>query len=289
MTQEAKISDVRVDYFTVTSTLGNGTALWVPAQKAIANLEAVGGYHRREWHFFGYQGIVLTKKNTGHFAYGEANNEEMGTIVQASGHLADRYVFDFLSPLSRWSRLDLAVDVKTETSSPSFLQGCYDWIVSNGIKARKYSLIQNNMGGTTLYVGARSSNEFGRCYDKGAELGEEEGKHWRYEIELKDTKAKHAIKVLQSMHTGKVDKSGAISSTVYDWFLKRSIPPIWRRGDTDGIDLKVTAKTSTDDQRLLWIKTSVAPSVKEMLSVGKVEVLDALGITDFYRVERRRI
>jgi len=289
MSADTIVKNVRVDYFTITSTLGNGTALWIPAHRALESLKASGGYKSSIWHFFGYQGTVVKKPAMGHFAYGEANTDLMGVIVQASGALADRFVLDFLEPSHRWTRLDLAVDVSQETPSPSFLQGVYDWIVRNETGPRKYSLIQNNMGGTTLYVGSRQSEEFGRVYDKGAEMGRSAGLEWRYEIELKGDKAKHAAKVLAEMHKGHRDKSGAISSTVYDWFLKRSVPPIWPRGNTEAIDLRVKATTTNDDQRLLWLKTTVSPTVKEMLSLGKVEVLEALGITDFYRMERRRV
>lgn len=282
-----EIDNVTIDYFTVTATNNNGGSLWIPASKIVETLGL--SLQQKPWRFFGYQGLIFSHKNMGHFAYGEASMDIMGVIVQASGEYANRFIDNFMNDHTRWSRVDLTVDVMLKEPEPTYLNVTYDWIVKNGIKTRKYSLIQDAFGGTTLYVGSRQSEEFGRVYDKGAELGLELplGSKWRYEIELKGQKAKVAIEKLKILGSTGRNRTGTIATTVNDWFVHRDVVPLFARDKAMGLDLRLQASTPNEDQKLLWLRKQVAPTVKEFLSSNRREVLDALGITEFYRLYRK--
>lgn len=283
-----EIENVSVDYFTCTQKLSKSDEVYAKAKDISKLLEL--NYRPRPWHFFGYTGWSYSNPgNGGHFAYGEAREEIMGTIVQASGYFATRYVDWFLTSDLRWTRVDLCVDCQLEIAAPNLAIDYYTWVCEKGQQQRKYGLVQNTMGGTTLYVGSRQSYEFGRVYDKGIESKtiDQQGKLWRYEVELKQDKAKAAVQSLVSFHAREKQYSHPIAVTVYDWFDRRDIPPIWKRHSSESLNLMVRTETKHEDQKLLWLRKQVSPTVREMLASNKREVLDALGITEFYRLRRK--
>lgn len=282
-----EISNVGVDYFTVTAKLGQVEQLYTPAQNIQRALSE--RYKPKPWRFFGYQGWIISAHPAGHFAYGEANNDLMGAIVQASGNFATNNWCRFVGDASRFTRLDLMVDCTLEFPQVDVAKTCYDWIQQHGPYKRRYSLILNSIAGQTLYVGSRSSTEFGRVYDKTAETtgNGQIGSVWRYEIELKETKAKLAVAQLIAMSDIVADLNRIIVTTVYDWFDKRNVPPIFHRRDGDALQLKLTGQTRNEDVKLLWLKKQVAPTVKRMLADNRREVLDMLGITDYFKLRKR--
>lgn len=277
-----------IDYFTVTAKLGQAETLYKPAR---AIFEALSDRFRaKTWKFYGYRGWIFSAHPVGHFAYGEANNDLMGAIVQASGNFAANNWDKFLGDASRFTRLDLMVDCKLEAPQTGLAKICYDWILKNGTHTRRYSLIQNNMKGETLYVGSRQSQQFGRMYDKSAETpnGDPPGSIWRYELELKDDAAKHVVSQIRQMGELYASLNSIIVRTVYDWFDQRNVPPVFGRKDGPMLNLKMTGYTRHESQRILWLKQQVAPTVRALLANNDREVLDVLGITDFYRLTRRK-
>lgn len=282
------IEDVRVDYFTITCSLSNAKPLWDKAKKAALDLEQT--LQMRPWHFYGYNGFIYGNGSSGHFAYGEAKTDLQGVIVQASGDLAMRYVSGFFLDVTRWTRIDLAVTAELAQPEPTLCKGYYDWIVQNYGGPRQYSLIQNNKGGNTLYIGSRVSSEFGRVYDKGVELNNNEyapGKLYRYEVELKRDKAKSAASSLMSHTLRQSNIVHPIAVTVYDWFCRKDIPPRFNRRDSEGLDLGMVASNRGGD-KLQWLQKQVSPTVRDMLASGDRRVLDALGITDYYTLQSRQ-
>lgn len=279
---------VAVDFFTLTVARDSTSRVWAITEEIRRTL--LTSYRLSDWRFFGYQGHKFTAHNQGHFAWGFSPYDDMGVIVQASGNLCNRFVDRYLQDEARWSRIDMAVDCEIPEANPNLCGIYYNWIIQNKIhKERKYALIQSSDGGTTLYVGSRSSEEFGRVYDKGEEaaLPYAPGHLWRYEIELKGDKAKQAVRSLMSLVGAYKDKQTAISATVYDWFDKRSVPPLFRRATVGGLDLKVQVSDKTDDERLIWLRKQVSPTVKELIMSGNRDVLDALGITEFFTLSRK--
>lgn len=286
MITDNEIRSVGVDYFTLTVPMNKADDTYQAAKNISVYLE--GALRQKPWRFFGYHGYIYSHPTMGHFAYGESDNDIMGVIVQSSGMMSHRYLHMFASPAHRWTRVDLRVDVRSFFQKPCLASECYQWIVENGIRSRTYSLIKNTLGGETLYIGSRTSEEFGRMYDKGIDMGEVAGRLWRYEIELKRSKAKAAVSSLLTYMSRSSQSEAAIAVTVYDWFDKRQVPPIFRRSDTKGLDLRVQMQEElTDDTKLVWLRKQVSPTVRDMLSTGRREVLEALGILDFYAVRRK--
>lgn len=95
---------------------------------------------------------------------------------------------------ARCTRLDIAIDVYTDEMTVSQLAALRQGEQCQ-TRSRAYSHIQSSTG-ETLYIGSRTSEQFLRIYDKGAEQGNEWDEHLRIELELKGGRAEWAAKRL---------------------------------------------------------------------------------------------
>jgi len=228
------------------------------------------GEKPKPWKFCGYTGLQV-----GSIRYGV---REDSAIIVLSGSDAATLWRVFAPHMSNCTRVDLAVTCETSRCYNKLLATYYQWIRQNGLSSqRKHTLIQNTGRGQTLYVGSRTSDEFGRVYDKAAERGDplHIGRWWRYEVEYKGEMAK----ILgQELLGAEGDKAlpGLISDTVYAWFNRRDIPPIWQK-DQDGWLLEREAKVTDASRSLTWLTTQVKPTVMWLVQEGWLrEVLKAL-------------
>lgn len=279
----ARIEYSGVDYFTATAARsGQGEKLYPIARMIAQQLEA--NMSQKQWKFFGYHGWIYSDPLVGHFAYGSASDDRMGEILQASGEIANYYFPNVLFqrndvPL-RWTRIDLCADVTLGQQRECVCADGYKRLIALKTK-NKVSLVTNNLGGETLYIGSRSSDQFGRVYDKGVEKGSlAPGWQYRYEIELKGKRAKVASNQLASLAAPTTWSQG-IATTIYDWFDERNVSPVFTRGDLYGLDLRVKWEAPNDEQKLLWLRTQVGPTVKKLFLRASTETLEALGIADF--------
>lgn len=265
-------TSVAVDWITVTAKSADSRRyMWDEQTETRLELFEEGSDFR-PWKFCGYDGIAST-----HFRWGTRIDSD---IVMLSGPAAAAYWYRFGILASNCSRLDLAVTVETGRCYAALLRHYYDeWRRIEGPRNKTVTLLNNSDGGKTLYVGSRASREFGRVYDKGAEVGDPLKMHrlWRYEVELKEQASRVALAALVSAYQQN-DFPQVIQPTVYQWFDKRSIPPIFeKRGEA--LTLEMEANVTNDEVSLHWISTQVRPTVKRLRDKGKLdELLVALGL-----------
>jgi hypothetical protein len=136
------------------------------------------------------------------------------------------------------------------------------------------SLTVNSDGGSTVYVGARSSEAFGRVYDKGRESGTLPAGLWfRWELEAKQRTARAVVdRVLSSPSEG-----AGMVGLVTRWFLDRlgEGPP----ADSAPAIYNGKRETPTDTRLLHWLAVGVRPTVAKLVStLGERRVLTALGL-----------
>lgn len=114
-------------------------------------------------------------------------------------------------------------------------------------------------------------------YDKGAALGGDPGKIWRYEVEIKKPQAVAEIEALWDAPSEQMHVLGF----VHYWFDKRGCEPIFP--PTVAIDAIQAPKNLTSNEKTLhWLRTQVKPAVGRLLVAGHCEaVLEALGIPVF--------
>lgn len=269
-----------VDWLTITAREEQYINLLVlEAQRTMRDLKAKG-YAQKPWNFRGYVGWTC-----GGMRYGSRDD---GVCVMLSGQTADLNWPVVLSWANNVTRLDLACTLTLRDPYPNLATLWYGVItLGNTSRAklpRKYTLITNSLGGETLYIGSRASDQYGRLYDKGREenanLDVPDGKIWRYEVEFKQYRAnKIAGYLLEEAKREESPVRDQISATVHKWFLSRGIQPIWNSDNDLAWAMDISAKLSDDATTLHWFSTQVAPSVRRLMAKGKgQEVLQSLGL-----------
>ena len=117
----------------------------------------------KRWQWKGYDGY----QGEG-FRYGMRNEEG---IVILSGLRASEDWQEFAVKARRCTRIDLAVTVTLKEKDTGLASRLY----RSGVERNDANLgyVERSIGGSTLYLGSRTSERYGRLYDKGAHLGKE--------------------------------------------------------------------------------------------------------------------
>jgi len=272
-----------VDWLTVTAkTQENREALFKECER-LKTVLVNNGERFRPWMFKGYTGFHCAG-----LSWGTRLDSDIAMLAGVDAH-QNWYV------CGEWaencSRIDLAVTVELQSVFPSLVRlydTCLQRVNDKGVRY-KGSTVKDSEGGSTLYVGRRTSRAYGRVYDKGRESGlfDEPGKLWRYEVEFHKPMAKT---ILGSILANKYVPIGthwqeeiaqSIASTVHAWYTARNIPPLFARGDNESISLEVAARVTSDEVSLNWLTTQVQPTVARLARRGKLEqVKRALGLSN---------
>lgn len=223
------------------------------------------------WHWQGYKGWRVTG-----LAWGSRTG---GDIVIASGATANRYWRLFNRVSTNVSRLDMQVTVTLDRPYVSLTTDYYHELAALG--KRKGAHIQNTEGGTTVYIGSRKSDQFGRVYDKGIEAGLTcgPGKVYRYEVEFKAKRAKHTTDKLFTLACHQRPLYRHVLSTVWHWFNDRELRPIFKPSqDSTPVLVQLEARDESAERTLRWLKVQVRPSVERLRNTRELDVLRALGL-----------
>lgn len=255
-----------VDWLTGTATESPAIGyLRVTMESIFTDLRQQGTLSRSWSHLGGYQGLAMDGVH-----YGEG---PQGAIAVISGSDAMVYwarVIDIVKP----TRIDLQVTALLP--KPMHLASLYyDSLEPN--KTRQFTLLTGTAGGATLYVGVRSSLQFGRLYDKGVEEGTyRPGWLWRYEVECKGRAATATKRLLQC---GASSLGALIADIVWRWYDDRGCPPIWPLGACEVV-LTTDAKVSDRDRTLRWLARSIRPCLNRLQQAGvsRPELFDTLGL-----------
>lgn len=225
--------------------------------------------------FMGYKGWSMQ-----HIQFGE---REDSCLVMLSGSPAGQLWRDFALTAENISRLDLAVTFTLEKPDSLLLINYWDNIEQSRANGKRpktlYTIIFNSKGGQTLYVGSRESSLFGRIYDKGIqdrELQVQEGKIWRWEVEIKKPKA--LVVAREMVLLGAEWTATMIGGYVWDFFNERWCKP--RFPKTENILVaEYHAEATSEDAKLKWLTTQVKPTVHRLINAGlQDEVLSALSL-----------
>lgn len=236
----------------------------------------------KEWKFKGYTGFACEGVRAG--------SRTDSDIVIISGLWATEYWMLFAPLAENCSRVDIAVTCELAEPIPD-LTGFYwqhlpDKDAQAKLKLPRYTIIFNTDGGTTLYVGARSSAQMGRVYDKGLEAKiADPGKIWRYEVEYKHPCSGQILdRLLAHVHNPGIAEQ--MRATVFNWFSSRQVKPIFlNEGQAWLVDTET--KVTSDDIKLNWITTQVRPSVAGLVDRGRAEeVIQALGLENYIAQQR---
>jgi DNA relaxase NicK len=277
MQSSTSVLESQLDWLTTAVHSVTKAAGWRSYADRWARREVADGNKRGPFHLGNYEGWIC-----GRVRFAE---RDAAALFQLSGDLARQH-FDLL-----WighdtlTRIDLAVTVRTDAYDPIIGAQAYSDATAyrrEHPKAAMASLVQDSDGGSTCYLGRRSSDLYCRIYNKHAEClarhDPEGAVHyancWRYELELKGPAA-HAF--ADALST-KPNKANYIQSTLYEYLAKHGIVPLFERTSVNAL-VPGFRRRSDRDSRLEWLATSVKPAVTWLLgNTDRAEVLTRLGL-----------
>lgn len=266
---KCKVTNASVDYITCTSATKDAQrALWSVGERVLHRGESEGE-HATRWHANGYDGwsngrvTIAARKD--------------GSMLRISGQQAQYEWLKCIAAAENCSRLDLAVDCELDNPVTTLTRQIYRDVrhvpPKNG-RPPKRSLILSGDGGSTVYIGARSSEQFGRVYDKGRETKTlPVGRWWRWEVELKGRASWNYANLLSRSD----DHRTLLCAMVNHWFLSRSTHGYTTSSIWPGVPQSV--EKSSIEQKLSWLAQSVRPTVSLLVDrLGRDRVMHCLGL-----------
>lgn len=234
--------------------------------------EQVGtGWPEKDWSWYGFVG-----KQAGATRWGSGDR---GSVVIVSGSPTHRKFRSLRNTAEQITRVDFCCTVRIVPPSKSISSEHYTRAVGLYGQRDGYprpSLWVGSEGGATFYLGDRSSNYYGRVYNKEIESGDEayEG-CWRYEVEVKGPAADDVSRLAERSS----DLVQFAAGYVRGYFLSHDIEPRYEAQDRYS---RVAApyREQTDANSLGWLARAVRPTVAALVKRRLVaEVYEALGLT----------
>lgn len=202
---------------------------------------------------------------------------EHDRLIVLSGPRTPALLASVLRASTNVSRLDVQVTVWTHGEQPNLaVQGWHSLARHPNKRGRqgKATLIQSRPSGDTLNVNSRSSDRFGRLYDKATEakLGPPRTV-WRYEVEFKRGQANHYARAL----CARSDPSTVAAQVVHDFFSSKGVSPSFLKPDKPTVSLPLNSNLDRDVLR--WFEDSVSVTVARSINrYGLARTLEALGL-----------
>jgi DNA relaxase NicK len=127
----------------------------------------------------------------------------------------------------------------------------------------------------TVYLGSRTSERYGRVYDKLAESRDEHYRHcWRWEVEVKGEPAGN----LADRLVDAPDAAGQMLALLSDYFSTAGVAPpliVPRLGER----WQIATRSTDDARRLRWLAEQVRPVLDGLTARGwGTDARSALGL-----------
>ncbi len=210
---------------------------------------------------------------------------EDGAMIDASSIAADAAFELVRHAEARVTRLDLQVTVQFPHDDPVRARRMCESAARLRAMREKFGRpwklrLTDGVGdGDTLVIGSRSSEAYGRSYDKYREAySTPEGKQlykgqfepgcWRYEVEFKGSKARQVAEMVGSSR-------GVVMEHVKSWYEEHGVEvPV----QANAVPVVRELRRVTDVERqLAWLAKQVAPTVADLIARGyRNEVYQAL-------------
>lgn len=264
------VREARVDYCTATVVDGAKRQSYNALGYQLVRSAVADGYDASPFRWKGYDGETA--------GWATAASRDDSALIRLSGAKSDEW-FDILYlAADHITRLDLCVTVQTEEENGNIAQShadsCERWKAETG-RTLGTTLYVTNGQPTTLYLGQRVSDIYGRIYNKSVESpGPDYQRCWRYEIEAKGRVASRLAATLHS----RPNRTAYCLAAVRHYFARRGVEPVF---EPNGHSLHIqTVRPKSDvDSRLNWLATQVRPAVQWLLGRGlHAEVSEALGL-----------
>jgi len=253
-----------IDWLSNTAPLGepNGTQ-W--KHNSIRALEQIAkGGNVVQWRKLqGYEGV-----SAGNCFFGERDD---GALLQLTGEYANAHFSACFNRNGRVPRIDLQFTAKFATMPASIAKKGYsDAKRSNDDlpdgRKRKLYIIVGSDGGDTLYIGAPSSDQRGRLYNKAVQSElPTYTRSWRYEVVFRNELAYNIAARLPSDGN---ERAEYVLAVVCAWYEARGVDcGIYYTGTRPPLPLQRALPTDVE-RKLRWIKEQVAPTVRYLNELG---------------------
>lgn len=199
-----------------------------------------------------------------------------------AGHHAHRAYQMLYRPDVNIPRIDLQVTVRydkmpNDVAITAYEEGCAMNDGEPGGRRRKLYLLTGSDGGDTCYVGAPSSAQRARIYNK--ERQSEDPKYtrcWRFEVQLRNERAMQAHRLLEQ---ASFSLELRVTSFVSAWMLARGITVPWTVLDDDLVIPPIRTLPTDIETKLNWLKNQVRPTVKFLMEqLDRATILEVLGL-----------
>ncbi len=262
-----------VDYLRLTAVDSPGVEQLYYLADVVGSSLSEAGDGVREVGELGYRGHAVGK----HLFFGQSHQ---GAMLRASSAVADTVLNQVrgCGPRGfRPTRIDFQATVKyPDVPGRGFFRAFSDAsdeasrsVVGRRTRPWYVALLDEYGRGDTCYIGARSSENFGRIYDKGRESPE----HYdlgsvRFETEHKGSSA---MRLLAHLVDDKPDVPSFVAGYVAAFFDSRGVRlPV----DVTAVELLRAVEHDTDaDRQLRWIARGVVPTISRLVAAGRGDEL----------------
>jgi hypothetical protein len=229
-----------------------GSPLYQIGQTALRSRAANGDKVER-WFANGYMGT-----RCGGVALGQRSD---GTLLQLSSDAAFNHWREALPEADNVSRIDFQLTIQVHPAGTPI--GDLAYLTAKQHKPRAgvrptVTRVQSDPGGTTVYLGAPSSDLRHIIYDKAAESGGDYPPGaWRYEVRYRAKRAADVVDHLRAASTTQV----RLANIVKQSFKQRGIEIPVSVEPGEWVD-RAPPNTTTLERRKRWLETQVQPAIE---------------------------
>lgn len=264
-----------VDYITVTCREPDSIEKARNLAIQMAVYEDASGMLGSPWSANGYEGYKC-----GSVVFGERAD---GCMVRAGGNLAALNWWKLYAVADNVTRLDLQATFRTGELPGAVVHRHYLELQRANRKMKRGPVVSrttNSKGGYTAYTGSRTSDVFGRIYNKEAQAKLDHYKSCvRYEVQFNKARARKVAHGVNRNFLGEKQ----MAAEVLSFFARRQVKvkPLQEAiGSLSTIvDTSLPRRLSDLDKRFAWLRGAVRPTVEMMIDRGlSNELMEALGL-----------
>lgn len=253
--QHGSVVGAGVDYIAASAQIRSNELALVTIGNAAIRDARRDGNTVRTFSANGYRGLSCGGASVG--------SGDSGSIVRISGSRASEVCRGIINVADNVSRIDIQATVRFGRDIHALArQHAAELRREQHTRIRQlHARLERTFGrGDTLYVGSRSSNYYGRVYDKHRESKSDEyAKCWRYEVECKNDSAK----VVSRMVVRNDNHPAPIAAAVHRWYTARGVECRFTP-EIPGEIAKVGRQETDAERQIRWLSQQVAPVVSKL-------------------------
>lgn len=237
--------------------------VWVEHSLTVLDKICEQGYELKYRTLQGYYGVSAGNCFVG--------SREDGHIVQLTGHHANDHFIEVWRPACHCSRIDVQCTIKYRDMPLDVAKECYDGATLDNLRLpstrrRKLIIIRGSDGGDTFYLGAPTSDQRARIYNKAVQSEDiQYARSWRFEVVYKNDLA---TRLALRCPFNSVERADWAASVVSQWLSARGVTYGGLTADGRAI-IPISRVLPTDvEKRMKWLTKQVQPTIMKLIAAG---------------------